>query len=161
MMIWWSSYEDKPPSLLLSVRSRDKCGSVQPWTLHLRALCKSISLQRVSDQGFSALHNALWNFTHALLCANICSSGTSPTPGPPICIVHWPKSVQTMCCFIMHLVLNIARQFVERMILHRFAVRRCSTYYYTPLLPRTKPFLSKPSHMWRSSMQKRAVATNP
>ena len=83
-------------------------------------------------------------------------------PHPPTPHLHCALAkISSMCCFIMHLVLNIARQFVERKILHRFAVRRCSTYYYTPLLPRTKPFLSKPSHMWRSSMQKRAVATNP
>ena len=161
MMIWWSSYEDKPPSLLLSVRSRDKCGSVQPWTLHLRALCKSISLQRVSDQGFSALHNALWKFTHAHLCANICSSGTSPPPpDPPFALCTGQNQFNVL---LYH---AFSAEYCKAVCWKDDFTPVCSQtlihiLLYTPLLPRTKPFLSKPSHMWRSSMQKRAVATNP
>ena len=54
-------------------------------------------------------------------------------PPPPDPHLHCTLAkISSMCCFIMHLVLNIARQFVERMILHQFAVRHCSTYYSTP-----------------------------
>ena len=156
MIIWWSSYEDKPPSLLLSVRSWDKCGSAQPWTLLPRALCKSISLQcRLKLEGFSSVsHNALWKFTHALLSADICSSG----PSPPH--LHWTLAkISSMRCFIMHLVLNIARQFVERKILNQFAVIQCSTYSDPPSLPRRKPFCVNPLICEEVQCKKGGVAT--
>ena len=154
MIIWWSSYEDKPPSLLLSVRSWDKCGSAQPWTLLPRALCKSISLQcRLKLEGFSSVsHNALWKFTHALLSADICSSG----PSPPT------------------LALNTGQNQFNALLYYAFSAEYCKAVCWKkdfkpvcshtvfhilwsppPLIAKKKTILCKPSHMWRSSMQKR------
>ena len=109
------------------------------------------------------LCNAASNLKASLLCRTMHCENLpthsclliSAVQDPPTHL-HWTLAkISSMRCFIMHLVLNIARQFVERKILNQFAVIQCSTYSDPPLIAKKKTILCKPSHMWRSSMQKR------
>ena len=135
MIIWQSSYDHMPiliwscddhhtppSSLLLSVRSRDKCGRVQPWTFHPRhPLCKSVSLQCiVSVEGFLVLH-----CTHCTQCA-MCNAhnalwtiyGCTPALLIYLQFRTFPLTHQTFALNPgqnqFNVLLDIARQIVEK-----------------------------------------------
>ena len=135
MIIWQSSYDHMPiliwsyddhhtppSSLLLSVRSRDKCGRVQPWTFHLRhPPCKSVSLQCiVSVEGFLVLH-----CTHCTQCA-MCNAhnalwtiyGCTPALLIYLQFRTFPLTHQTFALNPgqnqFNVLLDIARQIVEK-----------------------------------------------